>query len=85
MRAATRLADGLRAIPEVSVLYPVEINHIFVRVPVAVAEALPKHGLRIGHRGGGVIRIVTSWATDGEMVVGAVRAFEHALNDARRV
>ena len=83
--AASRLADGLRAIPEVSILYPVEINHIFVRVPVAVAEALPKYGLQIGHRGGGVIRIVTSWATDGEMVSGAVRAFKHAINDEGKV
>ena len=83
--AASRLADGLRAIPEVSILYPVEINHIFLRVPVAMAEALPKRGLRIGHRGGGLIRIVTSWATDKEMIAGAVRAFEHAISDARGI
>lgn len=82
--AATRLADGLRPLPEISILYPVDINLIFLRAPVAVAESLPKHGLRIGHRGGGLIRIVTSWATTEEMVTGALRAFEHAIREARR-
>ena len=82
--AAAQLAEGLRALPELSILYPVETNHIFLRAPVVVAEALPEYGLRIGHRGGGLIRIVTSWATDQEMVAGAIRAFEHAIKAARR-
>ncbi len=77
--AASNLAKGLGALPGVSILHPVEINHIFLRVPVAAAEALPGLGLRIGHRGGGLIRIVTSWMTTGEMVAGALSAFEQAL------
>lgn len=51
--AAQKIAEGLSALQEVSILHPVEINHIFLRVPVEVAEALPAHGLQIGHRGGG--------------------------------
>lgn len=82
--AASKLADGLRAMPEVSILHPVEINHIFLTVPVAAAEALPAHGLRIGHRGGGLIRIVTSWMTSDEMVKGAVHAFERAIATTRK-
>ncbi|MCC7272267.1 MAG: hypothetical protein IT561_06325, partial [Alphaproteobacteria bacterium] len=39
-----------------------------------------QHGLRIGHRGGGLIRIVTSWATSDAMVAGAVAAFAAALD-----
>ncbi|MCC7273666.1 MAG: low specificity L-threonine aldolase, partial [Alphaproteobacteria bacterium] len=78
--AAADLAAGLARLPGVAILQPVEINHIFLRVPVAAAEALPQHGLRIGHRGGGLIRIVTSWATSDAMVAGAVAAFAAALD-----
>ena len=81
--AATQLAERLRVLPEVSVVHPVEINQIFLRVPLAVAESLPKHGLRIGHRGGGLIRIVTSWATTEEMVTGAEGAFQNAMREVR--
>lgn len=81
-RAAGLLADGLRPLPGLEILYPVEINHLFVRVPEAAAEALLSHGLRIGHRGGGLIRIVTSWATTDAMVAGAVAAFQAALAGA---
>lgn len=78
--AAKKIAEGLSALQEVSILHPVEINHIFLRVPVEVAEALPAYGLQIGHRGGGVIRLVTSWATDEKMIAGAVAAFKKAIH-----
>ena len=77
--AAARLEAGLRPLPGLSILHPVEINHLFVQVPAAAADALLGHGLRIGHRGGGLIRIVTSWATTDEMVDVAIEAFRKAL------
>lgn len=82
--AAQELAEGLRRLPEVSIVHPVEINQIFLRVPVAAAEALQEHGLQIGHRGGGLIRMVTSWATDPTMIAGALHAFERAIAATRR-
>ena len=82
--AATRIVDGLRELPEVSILHPVDINIVFLRVPTEVAEKLPERGLRVSHRGGGLIRLVTSWATDEAMIAGALRAIKNAVMDSRK-
>jgi len=78
--AATRIAEGLRELPEVSILHPVDINMIFLRMPERAAESLPEHGLRVGHRGNGLVRLVTSWATEDTAIAGALTAFKQALS-----
>jgi threonine aldolase len=82
--SATRIADGLRELPEVAILHPVDINMVFMRIPAAAAEQLLARGLRVSHRGGGLIRLVTSWATDDGMIAGALGAFKSAIMDGRR-
>lgn len=43
---ATRLSNGLANIPGAHLLYPVEINEIFVALPRAVLERLAAHGIK---------------------------------------
>jgi threonine aldolase len=81
--AAAALATALRELPEVTIAHPVQINQIFLRTRVEVAESLEQHGLVVAHWGDGLVRIVTSWATDEQMVAGAVRSFKNAIRSAR--
>ncbi|HVE49464.1 MAG TPA: beta-eliminating lyase-related protein [Casimicrobiaceae bacterium] len=81
--AAARIADGLRELPEVTVLHPVDINIVFLRLPERAAEGLAELGLRVSHRGGGLIRLVTSWATNDAMITATLGAFKQALVTAR--
>lgn len=80
--AAARIAEGLRELSEVTILHPVDINILFLRIPQAAAEQLPARGLRVSHRGGGLIRLVTSWATDETVTRGALAAIKQALASA---
>lgn len=77
--AARRLADGLRALPSLELLFEPAVNGVFVRMPAAVFAALEARGWHfykfIGDDG---YRLMTSWSTtDAE-----VDAF---LADARTV
>ena len=64
-RAADALSAGLRRLAGVEVLYPVEANEVFVRMPPPLADALNKAGYEFhrwpGHRDH--FRLVTSFAT----------------------
>jgi threonine aldolase len=63
---ATRLARGLTQIESSRLLYPVEINEIFISLPKPVAENLAKHGFAAQLRGvheSPHFRFVTSWNT----------------------
>ena len=68
---AARLAQGLAAIADARLLYPVEANEIFIDLPEAVVEALEAAGFLFYRwdRGAGVIvRLVASFNTKPEEV-----------------
>jgi len=62
---ARRLADGLAQLPGAELVFPVEANEVFVRLPLAMREALRAAGFGFydwpGLRDG--IRLVTAWNT----------------------
>lgn len=74
---AARLAKGLSQIEHARLLYPVEINEIFVFLPDAASERLTKAGyrnaLRKNHMGPHY-RLVTAWNTSAEAVDSFVAA-----------
>lgn len=77
---ATRLADGLRAIPAVEILHPVQANEIFVHIPPAMIQPLRDQGFGFhvwGRADEGIIRLVTAFDTkpdEVDMFIHAVRA-----------
>ncbi len=66
-RMASRLADGLAALPGAGLVHPVEANEVFARLPEAAIRALAAAGVGF-HRWGGptatVIRLVTAFDSD---------------------
>lgn len=63
---AARLAAGLSAVPGVELLYPVEANILFARLPLPVAQKLRDRGFLFYDMplyGEGVVRLVTGFTT----------------------
>ena len=63
---ARRLSEGLAALPGVSLLYPVEANMIFAKLPQALIAGLRAEGFRFydwGPEGGNEVRLVTAFCT----------------------
>ncbi len=61
---ATRLANGLQAIPGVSLVHPTEANAVFVALPETTIEALRHRGwVFYTFIGSGHCRFMCSWAT----------------------
>jgi threonine aldolase len=60
---ATELADGLARAGTSELLYPVEANEVFVRLPENTLASLEAQGFQFYRRGGGVIRLVPGWNT----------------------
>lgn len=78
-RCARRLADGLAAIPGVSLAYPTQANEVFVRLPEAVIRGLEGAGFAF-HRWGGAdsttLRLVAAFNTregDVDALIAAAR------------
>ena len=68
---AQQLVGGLKPIPGVTLLYPVEANEIFIRLPLDIVAGLRKAGFDFYDWPGaapGTIRLVTSFATKAEDV-----------------
>ena len=64
---AARLAEGLRALPGVDMVHPVQANEVFARLPEAVSAGLLAQGFRFypwGAPGSGQVRLVTAFNTD---------------------
>jgi threonine aldolase len=75
---AARLAAGLAALPDVSLVYPVQANEVFVAMPEERLAALERAGYRFYRWDvptGAAIRLVTAFDTDA----GAVDAFIAAV------
>src|SRR5690606_15288731 len=66
--AAAALAKGLGSTDSAQLQHPVEANEVFVRLPSQIIDALHSEGFRFYRRGGGVIRLVTSFATTAQEV-----------------
>ena len=71
---AARLAEGLRALPGVEPLHPVEINEVFLRMPRPMIDGLQAEGFGLYDRGGGEVRLVTAFNN----TVGQIDAFVEA-------
>ena len=67
---ATRLATGLRAIPGAEILYPVQSNAVFARIPAAAEKKLHERGWHFytGVITPGESRLMCSWDTTAEDV-----------------
>lgn len=63
---AKRLADGLAQVPGAELVFPVEANEVFVRLPSVVRDALRAAGFDFYDWPGLVdgIRLVTAWNTE---------------------
>ncbi|MEP6997585.1 MAG: beta-eliminating lyase-related protein [Betaproteobacteria bacterium] len=71
---AAELADGLGRGGVAEILYPVEANEVFVRLPANTLASLEAQGFQFYRRGGGVIRLVTGWHTQPAHVASFVSA-----------
>jgi threonine aldolase len=71
---AAELAEGLARGGLAEMLYPVEANEVFVRFPERVLADLEARGFQFYRRGGGVIRLVTGFATRATDVASFVAA-----------
>ena len=66
---ATRLAAGLQPLPGVDIVFPVETNAVFARMPEAAVAALHQTGWRFyTHVPAGTCRLMCSWDTTAEDV-----------------
>lgn len=74
---ARQLAEGLQALPGVTLEHPVEANEVFVRLPAALAEGLPRQGVFAAHWEGEIWRFVGAFDTDAATI-------ETVLERARR-
>jgi threonine aldolase len=69
---ATELAEGLGRAATSEILYPVEANEVFVRLPENTLVSLEAQGFQFYRRGAGVIRLVTGWNTKASDVASFV-------------
>jgi threonine aldolase len=74
---ARQLAEGLQALPGVTLEHPVEANEVFVRLPAALAEGLKRQGVFAAHWEGEIWRFVGAFDTGAATV-------ETVLERARR-
>ena len=76
---ATALGDGLRRIDGAEVPHPVEANEVFVKLSEPAIDRLGAEGFQFYRRGGGVIRLVTSYETTDAEVAQFVSAVKKHL------
>ncbi|MBE9608436.1 threonine aldolase family protein [Chitinilyticum piscinae] len=77
---ATRLAEGLRQIPGIELLFPVEANAVFARIDGRVQERLKARGwVFYGFINESGARFVSSWATQPDDVDALLQALREAI------
>jgi len=79
---AARIATGLRDLPGIGLLHPVEANELFVLLPESAIARLEQDGYRFyrwENDRGPCIRLVTAFDTTAEAADGLVRAFAGAV------
>lgn len=65
-RSAQTLAQKLAAIPGLEIIYPVEANGVFVRLPAPLIAALQANEWACYEFIGGATRLMCSWQTTGD-------------------
>lgn len=78
---ATRLAAGLVGLPGVEVLYPVQSNAVFVRLPDRAHQQLKELGWQYYVFIGGGARFMCSWATPPEAIDALLHDIRAAIAD----
>ena len=78
-RLARRLAEKLGALPGVSILYPVDANAVFARLPDGIKEGLKGCGWKFYSFIGGGSRFMCSWNTSEQDVDALVADASAAL------
>jgi threonine aldolase len=77
---ATRLAEGVRTIPGVTLAYPVEANGVFAILPPGVTEILQRgHFFYVWDEESGTVRWMTSFDTTPEDVDEFVRSLSELV------
>lgn len=61
---AARLVNGLAAIPDLKLCYPVDGNELFIDMPHGMADTLIGQGVGMGKWPDGIWRLVTAFDTD---------------------
>jgi threonine aldolase len=80
---ARRLADGVRGIPGVTILQPVEANAVFAMLPAAAVENLQREfQFYVWNEKTGEVRWMTNWATAPADVDEFIAAIRVALSEA---
>jgi threonine aldolase len=83
-RCAATLARELEAILEVEIVFPVEANAVFVRMPAEVIESLRRRGWHFyTFIGEGEARLMCSWDTADEAIRLFVANLKASIAEAR--
>lgn len=82
-RMAQRLADSLKNIAGVELVYPTEANAVFVRLPEGVAGQVRQHTHFYDWDRQGTVRLMCSFDTEERHVDELVVAVRAAINDTR--
>lgn len=78
---ASYLADGLRDLPGVSLMFPVRANSVFVELPTIAIEALKTKGWTFyTFIGAGGVRFVCAWNTTTELLDQLLGDIRETLN-----
>lgn len=78
-RMAAGLAQGLRQIEGVELVYPVQANAVFVRLPAGVADKVREHSYFYDWDEAGTVRFVCSFDTRPHHVEGLLQAIRRAV------
>ena len=80
---ASRLAAGLRDLPGVAPLAPIEANEVFVKLPVAVMDGLEADGIRFFRRPGDIARFVCRFDATADEADALLSSLQRHLATAR--
>jgi len=84
---ARRLKQQLDGLPDLEIMFPIEANAVFIRMPDRVAQALRERGWRFYTFIGGGARFMFAWDADprrvDELAADIVRASQHATAGER--
>ena len=78
---ATRLAEGLQALPGVHITQPVQANAVFARLPPGAADKVRQHTAFYDWDTAGTARLMCSFDTRESHVQALLAAVRSALNE----
>jgi threonine aldolase len=78
---AKRLAQGLRNLPGVQLLHPVDANELFAVIPETVQRGLIADGFNFYDRGNGEVRLVTAFNNTAEKIDAFIASARRHIDD----